>query len=88
MSFDAEPIIGGVYTDIENEIDFEVVAIDDYENIVEIKREDGDIDQISLDDWYDMQLEPKEDVEEWQGMMSIDDDTGEDEPGYEPEYLD
>jgi hypothetical protein len=88
MSFDAEPIVGGFYTDTDNEIDFEVIAIDDYEGLVEIKREDGDIDQVTLDDWYDMSLEPKDPDEEWNGMIDLDDDSGDDEPGYEQEYLD
>jgi len=87
MSFDAEPIVGAVYTDLDNEIDYEVIAIDDYDGIVELKREANEPERVSLDEWYEMQLEPKENDGEWQGMMDIDDDAGESEPSYNQEYL-
>jgi len=45
-----EPIVGDWYR--SHGQFFEVVAIDEREDIVEIQHADGDLEEIDIDDWY------------------------------------
>lgn len=45
-----EPIVGDWYRS-HGQL-FEVVAIDEREDIVEIQHADGDLEEIDMDDWY------------------------------------
>jgi hypothetical protein len=45
-----EPIVGDWYR--SHGQFFEVVAIDEQEDIVEIQHADGDLEEIDIDDWY------------------------------------
>ncbi|MGD8999413.1 MAG: hypothetical protein PVF75_03290 [Granulosicoccaceae bacterium] len=57
MGFDAEPLVGTRYRDLETEQEFEVISLDDYEGIVNVLYDDADEEiTISLDDWYEMSL--------------------------------
>jgi hypothetical protein len=59
MSFTAEPIAGEWYHDNELDLDFEIVSVDEYEGLINIRREGADEDEeISLDDWDEMLVEP------------------------------
>lgn len=59
MSFTAEPIAGEWYHDNELDLDFEIVSVDEYEGLINIRREGADEDEeISLDDWDEMLIEP------------------------------
>lgn len=59
MSFTAEPIAGEWYHDNELDLNFEIVSVDEYEGLINIRREGADEDEeISLDDWDEMLLEP------------------------------
>jgi hypothetical protein len=59
MSFTAEPIAGEWYHDNELDLDFEIISVDEYEGLIEIRREGADEnEEISLDDWDEMLIEP------------------------------
>ena len=59
MSFSAEPTPGEYYRDMDREVDFVVVDMDEYEGIITIRCEDEvDTEEISLDEWDDMTIEP------------------------------
>ena len=59
MSFTAEPIAGEWYHDNELDLDFEIISVDEYEGLINIRREGAEEDEeISLDDWDDMLVEP------------------------------
>ena len=59
MSFTAEPIAGEWYHDNELDLDFEIISVDEYEGLINIRREGADEDEeISLDDWDEMLIEP------------------------------
>ena len=59
MSFTAEPIVGEWYHDNELDLDFEIISVDEYEGLINIRREGADEDEeISLDDWDEMLIEP------------------------------
>ena len=65
MSYDLDPIVGNWYLHVEKGLDFEVVALDEDAASVEIQYLDGSIDEISLDEWYELDLEPAEPPEDW-----------------------
>ena len=59
MSFTAEPIVGEWYHDNEQDFDFEIVSVDEYDGLITIRREDADEDEeVTLDDWDEMLIEP------------------------------
>ena len=59
MSFTAEPIAGEWYHDNELDLDFEIISVDEYEGLINIRREGADEDEeVSLDDWDEMLIEP------------------------------
>ena len=87
MSTDADPIAGSWYEHLQNGRTFEVVDVDDENGLVEIQYFDGDVDEIELDAWYELDLEPIEPPEDWSGPL---DSIEPDDRGYseaEPEDL-
>jgi len=53
------PFIGEWYWDIEHtEHQFEIVAIDNENKSIEIQYLSGDIEELSFDDWFSMQIAP------------------------------
>lgn len=57
----------------------QVVAFDEDEGLVELQDFDGDIDEVDLDTWRDMELERAEAPEDWTGPV---DDVETDDLGY------
>jgi hypothetical protein len=50
---------------------FFVLAIDDDEKMVEIQHFDGDIEELSLDEWHNLPLDLSEEPENWSGALDI-----------------
>jgi hypothetical protein len=69
MAFEVDPIIGNWYEHLDKGLRFEVVAIDEDEGLVEIQYFNGDIEEIELEMWYDLEIEPSEPPEDWTGPM-------------------
>lgn len=69
MSYDMDPIVGNWYQHVDKGLDFEVVAVDEETTSVEIQYVDGTLDEITLDDWYEIDLEPAEPPEDWTGPL-------------------
>lgn len=90
MSYDMDPIVGNWYQHVEKGLDFEVVAVDQETASVEIQYVDGSLDDISLDDWYELDLEPAEPPEDWTGPLDDveTDDTDYTETGMQDEEWD
>ena len=58
MPTESAPIVGNWYRHLDKGQKFEVVAIDEDARIVETQHFDGDIEEIDLDDWYELDIEP------------------------------
>jgi len=74
-----EPIVGNWYEE-EDGRTFEVVAVDDDDEIVEVQYYDGTLGEYDLSTWYELGLESIEPPDDWSGAYepSIDlDDTDE-----------
>jgi hypothetical protein len=68
MAIDTDPIVGNWYQHVENGQKFEVVEIDEDRGVVEVQYVDGEVDELDMDEWYELELEasdqPDEDWEE------------------------
>jgi hypothetical protein len=77
MTTDADPIVNNWYENLDENQQFKVVALDETTGLVEIQHFDGDLEEIDLETWYVMEIEPIEDPEDWKGPLD-DYDTDED----------
>jgi hypothetical protein len=73
---DYDPVQGQWYEDLEENEIFRVLSVDPDEEIIEVQYENGDIEEIDLDTWHELDLERAEEPEGW---ASDDEDDDEDE---------
>ena len=82
MARDYDPVQGQWYEDLEENEIFRVLSVDPDEEIIEVQYENGDIEEIDLDTWHELDLERAEEPEGW---ASDDEDEDEDEEDDEDE---
>ncbi len=75
MSRDYEPVRGQWYENLEEEEQFRVLTVDEDSELIEIEYLDGDIEELDLEAWHEMDLERIQEPEGW----SDDDDEESDE---------
>ncbi len=63
------PEVGHWYTHRDKGQMFQVVAYDEDEGYIEIQDFDGDVDELDLDTWLAMPLDPAEAPEDWTGPV-------------------
>lgn len=71
MTSTADPVVGEWYHMPEKAQKFQVVAIDDHSDTVEIQYFDGNVDEMDLAAWYALDVEHIEEPEDWTGPMDI-----------------
>ena len=77
---DYEPVRGQWYENAEEDESFRVLSVDEDAELVEIEYLDGDIEEMDLDTWHEMDLEKIQEPEGWGGDdLDEDDDDDEDE---------
>lgn len=69
MSHEFEPLVGHWYRHLDKGQEFEVVAFEESQATVEIQYYDGDLEEIDLDSWYKMDIEPTVAPEDWTGPL-------------------
>ena len=79
MKADIDPVLGNWYRHIDKGFEFQVIALDEIDAVVEIQHYDGDVEALEMDDWYQMELEHIEPPEDWAGST---DDFESDDTGY------
>jgi hypothetical protein len=79
---DYDPVQGQWYEDLEENEVFRVLSVDPDEEIVEVQYENGDIEEMDLDTWHELDLERASEPEGW---ASDDDDDKEEEEEEEDE---
>jgi hypothetical protein len=77
VSRDYEPVPSQWYENVEEEESFRVLSVDEDSELIEIEYLDGDIEEIDLETWHEMDLERIEEPEGW--SESDDEDANEDE---------
>jgi len=76
VSRDYEPVPGQWYENVEEEESFRVLSVDEDSERLEIEYLDGDIEEIDLETWREMDLER---IEEPEGWSESDDEETEDD---------
>jgi len=72
---------GQWYENLEEEESFRVLSVDEDSELLEIEYLDGDIEEIDLETWHEMDLERIEEPEGW--SESDDEDDSEDDEDWE-----
>jgi hypothetical protein len=65
VSRDYEPVPGQWYENLEEEEPFRVLSMDEDSELIEIEYLDGDIEEIDLETWHEMDLELTQEPEGW-----------------------
>jgi TATA-binding protein-associated factor Taf7 len=79
VSRDYEPVPGQWYENLEEEEPFRVLTMDEDSELVEIEYLDGDIEEIDLESWHEMDLELTSEPEGWAESHQEKEDEDEDE---------
>lgn len=79
MSTELEPLVGSWYMHLDKGQLFTVVEVDDETSVVELQHFDGDLEEVDLAEWYEMDLELSDAPEDWTGPV---DDIERDDTGY------
>jgi hypothetical protein len=75
VSRDNEPVPGQWYENVEEDETFRVLSVDEDSELIEIEYLDGDIEELDVEAWHEMDLELTDEPEGW----SDEDDEDEDE---------
>jgi hypothetical protein len=82
---DFDPVPGQWYKDLDAEEVFQVLSVDPDEEILEVQYENGDIEELDLDTWHELDLDKAEEPEGWSGS---DDEEEEEDEEFEEEEED
>ena len=69
MTANLDPVLGNWYRHLDKGYEFQVVAYDETDGVVEIQHFDGDVEALETDEWQQMNLEAIEPPEEWEGPV-------------------
>ena len=79
MARDYDPVQGQWYEDLEENGIFRVLSVDPDEEIIAVQYENGDIEEMDLDTWHELDLERAEEPEGWASDDDADDEEEEEE---------
>lgn len=80
MIGELDPIEGNWYNDLDKDQDFMVVDVNRLEGTIDIQNFDGDIVELEMEEWEEMDMEEIEPPEDWTGLL---DEMESDDLGYE-----
>lgn len=86
MSRDKEPVVGQWYVNAEEEETFRVITVDEDAEMVEIEYLDGELEELDIDEWHELDLELTTEPEGWsedEPDEEDDDDEDEDEDDWD-----
>ncbi len=79
MGRDYDPVPGQWYENLEQEEVFHVLNVDEDSELIEVQYEDGEVEEIDLEAWTEMDLELTDKPEGWVASDDDDEDEEEDE---------
>jgi hypothetical protein len=85
---DYEPVKGQWYENVEEDETFRVLSVDEDSELVEIEYLDGDIEELDLDTWHEMDLERIEEPEGWAAADAEEDEDDDEDDDEEDEDFD
>jgi hypothetical protein len=71
---DFDPIPGRWYEDLDEEVIFQVMTVDPDEELVQLQYENGEIEEIDLDTWHELDLDEAQEPEGWSSASEEDED--------------
>ncbi|MFO1410517.1 MAG: DUF6763 family protein [Steroidobacteraceae bacterium] len=79
MAREYEPVVGQWYENIDDNENFRVLSVDEDAELVEIEYLDGDIEEMDLDTWQELDLDKIDTPEGWSGDDDADDEDEDDD---------
>jgi hypothetical protein len=79
VSRDLDPVPGQWYENLEEEESFQVLSVDEDSELIEIQYVDGDVEELDLESWAEMDLEKTAEPEGWSGSATEEEDEEEEE---------
>ncbi len=79
MARDHDPVAGQWYENLEEEETFQVLSVDADSELIEIQYLDGDVEEIDLETWAEMDLNLTEEPEGWSGSEGDDEEEEEED---------
>jgi hypothetical protein len=73
------PVPGKWYENREEDETFRVLSVDEDDELVEIEYLDGEIEELDLDTWHELDLEPTDEPEGWSDDSDSDEEEEEDD---------
>jgi hypothetical protein len=83
-----EPVVGQWYENIDENESFRVLSVDEDAELVELEYLDGDIEEVDLETWHELDLDKIDEPEGWAGNDDDDDEDEEEEEEEEEDELD
>lgn len=85
MAREYEPVAGQWYENLDENESFRVLSVDEDSELIEIEYLDGDIEEIDLDTWQELDLDK---IDQPEGWSAEDEDEEEEEEDEEEEEED
>jgi hypothetical protein len=79
VSREYEPAVGQWYENIDENESFRVLSVDEDAELVELEYLDGDIEEIDLETWHELDLDKIDEPEGWAGSAEDEDEEEEEE---------
>jgi len=79
VSRDYEPVASQWYENLEEEEQFRVLSVDEDSELIEIEYLDGDIEELDVEAWHEMDLERIAEPEGWAASQAEEEEDDEDE---------
>ena len=86
MARDYDPVQGKWYEDLEENEIFKVLSVDPDQELVEVQYENGDIEEIDLDTWHELDLELSQEPEGWASDTEVEKEEEEEEEEEEDDW--
>jgi hypothetical protein len=73
MPTEADPKLGYWYEHLDKGQRFCIVAFNEEQGLIEVQHFDGDLEEIDLETWYQLDLNPSPEPENWSGALDVGD---------------
>jgi hypothetical protein len=81
------PEVGTWYRGLDGRT-FEIVAVDEKDETIEIQHFDGTVEELDTDAWAELDAEPVDQPEDWSGSMDVDEEDLPDDDQTHEEWAD
>ena len=71
MPNELDPLVGQWYAHLDKGQRFYVAAVNDKDETVAVQHFDGDLEEYSLDEWRDLDIDLSEEPENWSGPLDM-----------------